>query len=784
MVIVLWTMASAVAVECIKLEAAKEVYLPAETVQVEIDAEVMKDVTIKDIFLYRGTLGLPANFFISKVTGTKYFLWFDLPLEHGEYTLRVRGYCRDGRVYVANLPLKVEKSIASSYDHLRANVEDRWDTLPLEEHILSAGALSYILYDEALQTFRGRRDSCISQECNTKLNALTLMFFKDSQTRQKMIEAIEASQNYVKGTWKLQISSTESQRCNLSLNGTTVLNIARGENSFDLGLEASLGPEINVLIECEKNVNAKIINFYGAYKKEFERTGRILQFSINNRGCWGTGIRTECNNEATSYALLALAFVGSLNLNSSHAVALDWLKNKANSIEDEAIIYYITKDSLYLESILSSQSIAGWWPKDNINHEPSVKATSLVIFALKDNQDTNVQVAIEKAKDWLKARTMSLADEAFMLSFAFGYRDIEPIVAFWPGLIKVNSGESFDIFLSNKGPLGTNLNATLMNSTTALMLPVNSVKRIQFSVPLITTTDGRVLFETVTLDYSTNVSQILSTFSIPVIIFTKKSIEERVEGKINASEEEVNETEQQEIINETKKIENKTIELNESLIKKKFRFIEKDITKSVNLGDGPFVMTINLKNELDVDLEDISIERSSSLIGIVDRVNPSFIEKLRKGGSEEITIYFSPTVPRGYRGEINASAIYKGQKIFATISVTVNVSGTMDELKNCSDLGGKICKEEEGYICDPAKGNKINAKDTYSCCVPSEACRKKQDAGTLIGVIIVLVIVIILLGVLFFLKRKSRREMSEFLEEASKSYEKRFQRPATLRGQT
>ncbi|MCX8194317.1 MAG: hypothetical protein N3G19_03085, partial [Candidatus Pacearchaeota archaeon] len=84
---------------------------------------------------------------------------------------------------------------------------------------------------------------------------------------------IEASQNYVKGSWKLKISSVEQQKCNLSLNGTTMLNIAPGENFFDLDLGSMTGPEIKILVECEKNVGAKIINSYLSYIKEFEKTG-------------------------------------------------------------------------------------------------------------------------------------------------------------------------------------------------------------------------------------------------------------------------------------------------------------------------------------------------------------------------------------------------------------------------------------------------------------------------------------------------------------------------------
>ncbi|MCL6500557.1 MAG: hypothetical protein K6T16_00800 [Candidatus Pacearchaeota archaeon] len=775
---------NAEAAECIALKLAKTEYLPKETAQVEIDANVMRDVLASDIFLYRGTTLLPTTFFTSKVTDTKFFLWFDLAPEPGEYSLRVRGYCKDGNLYVANIPIPVRKSVGAMYDSLRTKVEGKWRMLSLEEHILSAGALSYVLHRDSLDEFRNRSDSCIHKECNTKLNALTLISFKDSVIRQQMQDALEASQNYVKGNWKLKIYSVEPQKCNLTLNETITLDIDEGENSFDLSLNPSAEPEIKVALGCEESVSAKIVNSYGKYNRTFERAGRTLQFLINNKGCWGAGIRTECNNDATAYTLLSLAIADAIDLNGSHAAAVDWLRSNAATVEDRIIIYYITRNASLLTEILNLQMPEGWWPRDTRNYEPSIGATSLAIFALKDSDNGAAHVAVERARRWLRDKSasgLSLRDEAFVLSFAFGDKNIEPILALWPGLVKVDSGKQFDLILVNNGPLETNVSATLMNSTALVALPVNGIKRVQFNVPLVTTTDGRTISETLALSYRTKISDASYSYAVPVLIFTRKSIEESVEGEINASEQEINESEQKEIINKTEELKNKTANITESLIKKRFRFIEKNITKKVNLADGPFVVALTIENKLDEDVEDVLITRSSSLIGVLDRVEPSFIDVIPKGHFEEITLYFAPTMPRGYSGEINATATYRGEKVAITIPVVINVSGTAAELKNCSEMGGKICKDEDNMVCDPTKGNKTDAGDTYACCIPADACKRKQETGRLIGVIIVIVIVLILIGVLFFLKKKSRKEMTEFLEEASKSYERKFQRPAMLK---
>ncbi len=682
------------ALACINLNLAKTVYLPEETVQVELDADVMRDILSSDIFFYRGSTQLPINIFISKVTDTKYFLWFDLPNEPNDYLLRVRGTCKDGSLYVANTPLTIKKITTSRYENLRPRVENKWLTLDLEEHILSAGALSHILEEEALTTYKERDDSCINQECSMRLNALTLINFKDSLVRQEMQDILETSQD-------------------------------------------------------------------------------------NNTGCWGS----PCDTEATAYALFSLAMTGRLDKNDSvNAAGISWLKENAINIEEKAIIYYLTKDSEILNHILNSQTTSGWWPKNLTSYESDIKATSLATFILKSNNYSNSSYldSIEKSESWLLEQgTLSLVDESFMLVFGFQNKNIEPLLAFWPGIIKTESLGTFDLILLNKGISDIVIETNMLNSSIITNLPVNGIKNLRFDIPQVTTVDGRTIFENLALDYRSKISQEHYDYSIPILIFTEKTGQEGINGSVGSSEEELNESEQQEIINETEQEwENKTTELNESLIQKRFYFIEKNITKTADVSEGPFTISIRLENKLDRDIIDISLTYSSALIGVVERIDPSFIEEIIRGEKETITISFSPVIARVYEGEIIAEAKYNSEKITTTLPMTINITSIGLEEKTCSELGGKICREEENEICE---GNITAAKDTFVCCVPADACKKKATPGRTWGIIISAAIIIILIIIYILIRKKPRKEMGEFLKEASKQYEKKFQRPSSIR---
>ncbi len=774
------------ATECISLKLAKISYIPQETVQVEIDTNTMRDIAQSDVFLYKGDMKLPVNIFISKVSGVKYFSWFDLPYNAGDYSIKVRGTCKDGSFYVFSLSFKVEQSIASKYQDFKTLVSGKFSTMTLEEHLLGAMALAHDseIQEQALTKFVERQNSCVNTNCSTKLNSMTMMAFKDSLLRQRMLDSLEASQNYVnKGLWKLQLTSSSSQECNLLINNeTSNLSLVSGLNVLDLNFGNFTTGTISVKTDCV-GVVGKLIYSYKQFSKDFILLPEGI--SLNNNGCFAPSLSdvfVKCDNEATTYSLLTLAKTGKFNsLDTGHLSALSWLARNAASVDDKAAAYYITRDSNELAWLLNSQTGNGWWPKSGV-YQPDIKSSSIALFALKnyagnENETTQTILAIELGENWLinQFNSASMKDKATILAFAFQEKDIEPLLAIWPGIIKTQSLGSFDLILQNKGLQNISINANLLNSTNAIELKANSMKNIKFNVPLLTTVDGRAIIETLALNYQAKNSEKTFSYNVPLLIFTQKSSQEQLNGSINASEEEINESEQQEIINGTQELENETAEINESLLKN-FKFVEKNIIKEVEAGES-FTVTIRLANDLDEDLEDVSLSYSSSLIlmGGTIRIEPNTIKTLAKDSAKTITIYFAPTSSGTYSGEITAKADYKGEEINTEIPIDIEITPGEVEEKNCSDMGGKICADNE--IC---KVNVTTSSDSFACCIPSSNCKKKEAPGTIVALIIVFIVIVVLLVVFYLLRKKPKKEMKEFLEETSKQYEKRFQRAPSI----
>ena len=159
---------------CISMKIAKASYLPQETLQLEVDAEVSYDFTTSDISLYRDTTKLPTALFLSKISSTKWFSWMDLPSQAGDYAIKIKGTCKDGRIYTEEKTFEVLTPLAIRYENFKAEIGNAFERLPLETHILAAGALSSdALVSEALKDYAQRSDSCLNSNCTTKNLALT-----------------------------------------------------------------------------------------------------------------------------------------------------------------------------------------------------------------------------------------------------------------------------------------------------------------------------------------------------------------------------------------------------------------------------------------------------------------------------------------------------------------------------------------------------------------------------------------------------------------------------------
>lgn len=694
-IIVLSTSANAA---CINARIAKATYLPYETLQLEIDADVTRDIMASDIFLLRQDTTLPTKIFISKISSAKYFVWFDLPSQDGDYSVRIRANCNDG-LKVMSISFKIEKTVASRYYSLKNSITS-WNSLSLEEHILAAGALYFDnVSEQALSDFVNRHDSCLNVACNTRLNSLTLMAFNDNLLRQKMQDALEDSQNV--------------------------------------------------------------------------------------SGCWGNIANSSCDESSTVYALLSLSRTNRLDLNDTKTMnATTWLLNNNPSVKAKAIVYYLNREnnSNLLSSIINTQSSSGWWPKSN-EYKPDIETTAIVVYVLKNSltneTPANVLNAISNGEKWLldQADSASLTNKSLILFIAFSAKDIEPLLAFWPGIIKIDSPGNFDLILQNRGDRQVRIDTILLNSTTQVSLAPNEIKDLNFNIPFITTVDGRAISDNIILNYNSIIDSIVSeshVYNIPMIIFTKKG-PWGINGTINSSQEIINQSEQQQIINETqnKSTENKTIGINETLLEN-FKFVEPSYSKNMKAGETA-TFTVRLTNRLDKDVTSVSLIYSSSLINGIDRIDPSFFEKISKDETKTVTVYLNPKDARVYDGNIIATADYDGQSLSTSLPVRINASqGEISVQRNCTELGGSVCKDDE--VCD---GNVTSAEDTFSCCIGK--CNKKAGgAGTTIAIIAIVVVVIVLLIILVLLRRKPKKEMKEYLEETTKQYEKRFQRPPSI----
>jgi len=524
-------------------------------------------------------------------------------------------------------------------------------------------------------------------------------------------------------------------------------------------------------------ISAKMLSMLETYRNSEKYN--TTNGTATNGTCWGSGLNESCNATDTAYALLALAMTGNLNLsNPNNSVAVAWLKNNAKNIAEKAAVYYITKNNETLAEILGLQDPEGFWLD---NSKADARTTALAIFALKSSGDISAQAAAEKSKTWLKSQKFSLSDECFALFFGFPASETEPIVSIWPGLVKTSSKGSFDIILTNKGMNDIKATASLFNSSAETIVGKNSMKNMQFKMPLATTTDGRVIFSTLAISYQEIQSDSKYLYSIPLIIFTEKGASDSI-GPINTSESIINNTGQQEIINGTTSnpLENKTAETNTSLIQEKFVFDEKNISLDVNSTDSALSRKITLANYLDGEITDIEISPQINLQqNNFVKVEPRTIQSLGAGMKANITVYIDPSAAKlqTYHGYVQASGKYKGTPITSSISIYIGVKGLSVKLQNCSEMGGADCSEGN----QSCGGNITVAFNTNYCCIPAEKCTTKAPAGRNIGLIIVLVIIVILIVIILLLKRKPKKEMRDFLEEKAKEYEmQKVQRPSSI----
>ncbi|UCD21100.1 MAG: hypothetical protein JSW08_00950 [archaeon] len=745
---------SFVSASCIDMKLARESYLPQETLQLEIDAELTRDLTTNDLFLYRGSSLLPNVFFMTKLTETKYFVWTDLPGTEGDYKLMVRGVCEGGLSF-AEKEFPVVKPISTLYESLPT---ENFNTLTLNEHIITAAALSFRpeAISNAQNDFLVRGNSCFNQECTTKQYALSALAFPT--IRNDMLDRLTAAQNSRLGNWSLVVNSGSDQQCDLTIGEQTEqVDINTGEQTLDLDLN-STSEQINVILNCSSSTITSLNYQYKETEKEIGiENGELVSFTINNQKCWGSGIKTTCDEESTTFAIVALKYLGKTLENGTSV----WLSNNNDLIMAKAAHYLLTKNNETATVLLTSQMFSGGWPNQLGSYVTDMITTSIVYFSLQQDYPEE----LEKTEDRLKSLfpSSNLEEKAYTLFFVFPSNKIEPISRVWPGMVKTESRGSFYLILENKGTENITVNGYFMNSTIEINLPINSLKSLTISIPRVATPDERAVNYDLDLIQRTEFGG-RRDYKIPVVIFTE--LGDGISGQTNTSEQEINETQQQNIINQTQNgsLNNQTTNITEPLLQDKFSFVEEEIEENISERTN-FTITLHLANLYNEAVEDIRIISSIGLLGILN-INPSSLERMEPKTREEINLSITPQFGGSYIGTITAEGKLNNQRILSNISVSliVNLEGNV----TCAEMNGTDCSEE-GFTC---KGDReVMASDTFHCCLGK--CEKEGGSNTL-AIIIIIIVIIILLLVVFVLKKKPKKDMGDVLDEVQNKYQRRF----------
>ncbi|MCS7134589.1 MAG: hypothetical protein NZ889_01890 [Candidatus Pacearchaeota archaeon] len=739
---------------CLEINLEREEYLPKETLQAEINAEVVQEITQEDLFLYRGSYLLPQIFFITKVTKNKYFVWTALPSTEANYLLKVRGRCRDGLKFFQR-EFRIKKSIASFYKVLP---KENFKNLKLEDHIYVALAQSFDkeVRSKAEQEFIARNDSCYHRECSTKQYALAALSF--FLIRDKMIDNLLARQNYLTGNFYLVFDS-DSQNCTVKTKSEFLENESSlellGKQNVSIFLDAfAESKSIEIKINCQKAVNVSLLHKYKniekILKKETNKTN--VTFWINNEGCWGKNFKDECDEESTVYAVIALKYLGREIPNKT----ISWLRDK-ELIMSKAVYYFLTKDNETLHILRASELYSGGWPKKVGSYVTDIQTSSITYFSLEEKSkktESRLMALLEEA---------SLEEKAHILFFIFRPEKIEPIVSFWPGIVKTKSLDSFNLILKNEGFYNATAEINFLNSSKISFLTTGTIKNFLIKVPKITTTTGEVFLESINIRANTEFGG-SNTYSIPVLLFTEKGLENITEN-ISFEEKEINKTKAEEIINATKNqtIQNETANFTEILLQKKFKFLETYVNRTINKKEN-FTITLRLANYYNQDIREVRIEPSLGLSTLIS-LEQSYFEKIGKNEKKQIIVNVQPRYSGIYSGIIVARGKINGNLISTNISVYFNVE--LNETQTCEEMNGTDCSGE-GLRC---KGEEVIAKDTFRCCLGR--CEKEKKSN-LLPFLIIIAVIVLLFFVYFFLKKKPKKEMQDILEEVQKKYKKRY----------
>ena len=723
----------------IQINLNKQEFLPYETLQVEILGNFKRAITENDIYLKRNNLIMPIDFYVEKINKNYYFAYATLNLVPGNYMLEIK-VTTDKGIEIYKKEIKIVENNNKYYLALLNSVKNRWHLLSNKELIYSREALDGIdksQSDIAFNEFMQRQNSFNEIE-----KALTLIVTTSKRNewliqKSKLTNYFLTLQDNKLGVYTINIKTPIELNCSIdgmhSIIGEKNISINLKDNSslnFSFYcFKIENGNLTNISQQEIEKINVSLIKEYLGNKKTYllskkienKEGHRVAYFLINKK--FGS------INDDKILTALALIFFYESNI-SQYALAYNWLEAQSNLGVIENIALAMLNDANAINYLLARQNYDG-----SFNSQNSFSKAEVTCLAYKANLPTKTMIY-----EWIKNNIVNFGtiDKASCLVFALEKQDI---VGVMPGIIKVETGKNFDLYLKNYGL--NKVNVTLKNLVLDLnyttTLEKNQLKKLTITVPYLSYSK-EVLQDKINVYYGNGY------YSIPLIIFIRET---------NITKTELNESE------ETKIIINQTEE--EANVTKPLLNVFSFTPGSINLSISD-VKEVNLKikNIGDAVIRNIVIVQSASLFGIIKNIEPSMINQLMPNEEKKVKIIFDVTDQqlKSFSGSLTIEGVISGINYKKDIPIYIEINRTITEgLKSCAELNGSICSVNE-----KCEGN-IVASIEGACCIGKCTAKRKKPSKT-VGIILFLLALITLVLAIIVILKKPRKERK--IEEAIK----------------
>lgn len=266
---------------------------------------------------------------------------------------------------------------------------------------------------QATAKLKNYLDSCtVANNCNNKDVALAVWALKEIKDTSTTLDSatnwlINSRTIFAPDTdaddWLVQIIAQTSGSCivnNTEIQREKTIQVSSGytpwqsvkdlvtQNTNDLIIDcSSLNSSVDSISLIKKKTITNVVNYFIKEEIQNQKSVRV-QLGIP---CWGSTYRSTCNQDMTSFVILALSKQGK---NPDPA----WLEQQTQTLAplENAVLFSITKKQEYLSALQSSQSQSGFW-------QPVDVATTSLIYSLipLDSQQA------KKALTWLQDQKAS-----------------------------------------------------------------------------------------------------------------------------------------------------------------------------------------------------------------------------------------------------------------------------------------------------------------------------------------------------------------------------------------